>query len=307
MSRAVFTIAYDGDALRDGAMDVRDLAPALLAVGKLLDAANLVLNGEESKISVQMKATSKGSFEISFDLIQSFGRQVIGLLSGDAVTAALALKEIVFGSLGVGGGVIWLVMRLRGRQPDKMERLGPDQVRLTIDGETLVVPLKLLRLYQDLAVRAAVKEVVQVPLASPGIDAFEVRENRQTVLRIDKDELASFEMPDVADEVVVDEVTKAAFSILSLSFKEENKWRLHDGNSAIYALIEDQEFLDRVNKHLISFTKGDVLICSVRIKQKQTRDGLKTEYVVEKVVDHKRAPRQLPLSFDDPGETQGAG
>lgn len=299
MSKAVFTIAYDGEALRDGAMDVRDLAPALLAVGKLLDAANLALNGEVSKISVQVRATSAGSFEITFDLIQTFGQQIVDFLAGDVVTAALALKELVFGGAVVTGGLIWLIRRLRGRQPDKMERLGADQVRLTIDGESLEVPLKLLRLYQDLAVRSAIKEVIQVPLSSPGIDAFEVRENRETILRIGKDETLSFDAPDVVEEIVVDETTRAAFSILSLSFEEENKWRLHDGNSAIYALIEDQEFLDRVNKNLISFTKGDILICIVKIKQKQTKDGLKTEYIVEKVIEHKRAPRQLPLNFDD--------
>jgi hypothetical protein len=299
MSRAIFTIAYDGTALRDGAMDVRDLAPALLAVGKLLDAANLELNGAESKVSVHVKATAVGSFEITFDLIQTFGQQVVDFLAGDVVSAALALKELVFGGALVGGGVIWLVRRLRGRQPDRMERVGSELVRLTIDGETLEVPLKLLRLYQDLAVRSAVKELVQVPLSKEGIDVFEVRENRKTLLRIGRDEALVFEAPEVEEETVTDATNRVAFSILSLSFKEENKWRLHDGNGAIYARIEDKEFLERVNRNQISFTKGDVLICNVRIKQKQSRDGLKTEYVVEKVLEHKRAPRQLPLNFDN--------
>ena len=54
MSRATFTIAYDGPALTNHTMDVRDLAPAMLAVGQLCDAANVVLNGERSKIQVHV-------------------------------------------------------------------------------------------------------------------------------------------------------------------------------------------------------------------------------------------------------------
>jgi len=48
MSRASFSIAYDGPPLREGVMGVRDLAPALLAVGQLFDAANTVLNRDEA-------------------------------------------------------------------------------------------------------------------------------------------------------------------------------------------------------------------------------------------------------------------
>jgi hypothetical protein len=68
MSRASFTIAYDGPALRDGAMDVRDLAPALLAVGQLFDAANTVLNQNEARVNVNVTATGDGSFEIFFEV-----------------------------------------------------------------------------------------------------------------------------------------------------------------------------------------------------------------------------------------------
>ena len=58
MSQTSFSIAYDGPAVESGSMDVRDLAPALLALGQLFDAANSVLNDERTTISVNVQATS---------------------------------------------------------------------------------------------------------------------------------------------------------------------------------------------------------------------------------------------------------
>ena len=46
MSRTDFTLTYAGPALQDHEMNVRDLAPAMLAVGELFEALNRLYNGE---------------------------------------------------------------------------------------------------------------------------------------------------------------------------------------------------------------------------------------------------------------------
>ena len=102
MSTETFTIAYDGVALRDGAMDVRDLAPALLALGQLMDAANANLNGSAAHIQLQVKATEKGSFKIAFDLVQDW-HQVIQIFSTPEASGATNLLTWVVG-LGVPAG-----------------------------------------------------------------------------------------------------------------------------------------------------------------------------------------------------------
>ena len=91
----------------------------------------------------------------------------------------------------------------------------------------------------------------------------------------------------------------AAYSIIALAFKDDNKWRLHDGNNTISVSIEDQKFLSDVNENKISFSKGDILICRVRTKQWSTSVGLKTEYVVLEVIDHRSPPRQIPMNFEE--------
>lgn len=111
-----------------------------------------------------------------------------------------------------------------------------------------------------------------------------------------------FARPEVPEETLIEDTRRSAFSIVSLAFKEENKWRLHDGNAPISARITDEDFLYRVDTNQIAFAKGDVLICDVKMTQTRGREGLKTEYVVERVVEHKPAAQQMALSLEPPPE-----
>jgi hypothetical protein len=63
MSQKTLHIAYDGPALDTHEMDVRELAPALLAFSDMFEEANAVLNGDRAKISLNVKGSFKtGSF-----------------------------------------------------------------------------------------------------------------------------------------------------------------------------------------------------------------------------------------------------
>ena len=43
-NQATLDVVYDGPALSDGSMEVRDLAHAMLGIGELFEAANQILN-----------------------------------------------------------------------------------------------------------------------------------------------------------------------------------------------------------------------------------------------------------------------
>ena len=111
-----------------------------------------------------------------------------------------------------------------------------------------------------------------------------------------------YDGPAVAEhqDLVLDEVRKYAFSIVSPAFKEDNKWRLNDGQNTFSVLMKDAAFQHRVNNTDIAFAQGDVLVCDLRTIQWQVEDGVKSEYEVVRVVAHRPA-RQLYL-FEETAE-----
>jgi hypothetical protein len=292
-SRAAFTVSYDGSALTNHTMDVRDLAPAMLSLGQLFDETNRVLNGDKVTIRLHVSATSEGSFEIAFEAIQGFASQVGDFLTGDFVSSALNLKELLFAS---GAGLLWLIGKLRNRAPKKIEDVGHGNVRIELETETIEVSLKTLRLYQDISVRQAVEKIVK-PLEKDGIEKFSVKWESKEVTTVTKKEITYFSAPIPEDEQLHRIEHDSAYSIVSLAFKEDNKWRLYDGNSTISVTIRDDDFLRDVDANLLSFSKGDILICRVRTSQWRTASGLKTEYEVLKVKEHRPASRQITLPF----------
>lgn len=289
-SETEFTVTYDGAALQMHSMDVRYLSPALLSLGNLFDEGNRILNGDEVSIRLHAKAYEAGSFNILFNLSQSLGAQISGFLTGNLVTSAINLKELILG----GAGLFYLTKKLRGKKPDKVEDLKNGYYRITFEGNSEDIPVELLQLYQNIPVRKAVQNILE-PLHNEGIDSFTVSENKNTIQEIKKEELTFFTMPSLEYEKVKEFEKEALYSIDALTFKEGNKWRLFDGNTTINVLIKDEEFLDKVEKSLTAFTKGDILVCRVKTTQWETISGLKTEYELLKVVEHRRAHQQLGL------------
>ena len=102
-----------------------------------------------------------------------------------------------------------------------------------------------------------------------------------------------FDIPE-SQEQLLDETRRQAFSIIGLSFKEDNKWRLTDGENTFSVSMKDATFQQRVDNNQEIFAKGDVLVCDLRTVQWQVEGGIKTEYEVIKVVNHRPA-RQLVL------------
>lgn len=306
MSASVhFSIKYDGPALSSHQMDVRDLAPALIALSSLLEESNRALFPDSSQVRVNVNGTFKGgSFGIDFVALQSIKEQVVSIFSGQEATAAANLLAILdgLGMVGVsgaaGGGLIALIKWLRGRKPSAVRIVGDTtvfEITTSEEIETMEVDLATGKLYQSRIVRQALAKVVK-PLETEGIDFFACGRDSKAEAVVTKEEANYFAVAASDADVVSDTVSeRTLLQIESAVFKDGNKWRFSDGGShAFFAEIKDEAFLARIDAGQERFGKLDVLIVDLRRVQSISDTGLKSEYIIVHVHEHKE-PLQIGL------------
>lgn len=299
MSKASFNVLYDGPALANSEMDVRELAPALLALGELLEEANAVINHGRAQLSVQVKATFKtGCFGIELDVVQSLLQAAQSLFAHESVATAKELLEWL-GLIGsTAGGLLWLIKKVKGRKINQVVLLDNGKVKIVLDNEAIEAEEKILELYRQFRVRSALEGVLK-PLESEGIDTFAVTDLKQTkrFIEVTKQERGYFKTPEPEAEPLSDDEFDVNLQIVSISFQDGNKWRFSDGASVFYADMLDESFAAQVAASAASFTKGDILKVRLRRIQSLSGEAFKTDYSVLKVLEHRKAAAQLRMNF----------
>lgn len=296
-----FRFLYDGPALTGHQMDVKIIAPAMLAMGHLLETSNKLVNGPKFKVQARVNASFvAGSFGVDLGVYAvDLWQQTKDLLTGNSATAVLNLV----GFLGITGagvrGLFQLVKWVRNRAIDKVEYVGHDKVLVIIQREFFEVERPVLELFRSYEVRQALEDVM-APLAEDGIDTFATSTERTPyAVKVDKSESGWFLAPSQTE--VWQETTSGTglFRLVSLSFKEDNKWRFNEGGADFYAQVADFPFLERVLSGQESFANGDTF--RVRYTKRQWLEGtrLRFEYQIDEVLEHIMAARQIPLPFDD--------
>ena len=298
-SATEFTVSFRGQGLADHAMDVRDLAPALMALGQIFEHSSKVINGDRVTVTLSTVALSPGSFSIHFALYMGVIDGIVDFFSNDKYTAAQNILELTFG----GVSLVALIKFLRNRVPTEDEVSENDDGTVTIldeDGqEGKSFPKEVYDLYTDFDVRMDFQKAIS-PLEREGIEKFVVLSDYEVESEIHDYEYEFFRFKeDLADIVNVTE--RAAYRIVSLTFREGNKWRLSSGDNAdtISAAIRDEQFIEGIKKRESQFSDGDILICDVRKRQYMDGPNLKVEYEIIKVHEHKHFPQQIEIDMQE--------
>jgi hypothetical protein len=299
LAELAFRLEYDGPALQTPEMSVRDLAPALMATADLFQEVNRVLRPTDPDVSVNIRATSTGSFDINLTLI--YLAAVATLTSPEAV-ATTNLMQILHSTVGL----IQFIKR-KGRWGVKKVapvEADPGAVEVTFgDNASATFPKAVLDLERNISVRRNLSEITK-PLHRQGIETVRYQREEIIIGEIDKQDVSAFDAAPEAALPSADQPLEserdALLSIRSLIW-EGDKWRFTDGESTFAATISDEAFLEHVRSGE-KFSVFDNLRCRLRQTQWQDESGkIKSTYEIVRVYEHLAPPDQGSLFAADEG------
>lgn len=312
MSSTSFQIVYDGPALAGSTIDVRDLAPALLAFGDVIEQANMTLNGGRTNVALRVNASFKsGCFGIDFSVVQGLMDQVATLFKDPAVVSAKELAEYIGFFYGTaftaGGSVVAVIKWLRNRRINKVVLLDNGRARIEVDGDRLETEQRTIALLRNFKLRQALEAAIAKPLDKEGFDSVAISNRPDDgFVIVTKAERGFFVAPPPDTEELGDQTATANLQLVNVAFKDDNKWRFFDGTTQFHATIADEKFVHRVQVGEENFAAGDILTVKLRKRQWLEADVMKAEYEVLEVLNHRRGMAQISLVFSE-DERGGSG
>lgn len=157
---------------------------------------------------------------------------------------------------------------------------------------------KILDVYKNIEFRKQIHEFVK-PLSNNGIENIECYHEKSKKTSISKEEYTNFEVPEINETDLKSSVSEVYLQIINVAF-EHGKWKFSNGANQFFSEIKDKNFLNRVKKNEETFASSDTLKVRLETSQKIDKKGmLKSEYTILKVVDHIKAPQEIPLNFEE--------
>jgi hypothetical protein len=281
-----FVVAYEGRAVDDGRMPVRDLAPSLMALAELTQEANSALPTGGSGVQLDIRTFDKASFDVG--LILTTG---VALFSSDPATAAANIITLTTTALG-------LLRDIHGRPILGRAPLAENRTRIILPGIEIETQSEASDLVEQERFRFNARSFIR-PLRQPGIERIRIVVEGRPRLEVGREDVDAFQEPAVRSGTLIHRSDiELSLTIAAPSFIRGNKWRLYDGSHTDWYDMQDEAFLERVQQGQVAFRAADTLVCRVRLEQWRSPFGEPhLERVIEAVLEH--VPSEgAPLSSD---------
>jgi hypothetical protein len=304
-AEAVMSLRYEGPAVDAGTMDVRSLAPALIAAADAVREAHALLEVRGPTPRVEVRATRPGSFVVDLLLAElpTISQRAIAIFTASPIAAIDNFAALAIVIVNASG---W-VKRLGNRKIRNVSQPEPGVTRIVLeDGTVIDVPSASFALISDGEFRRALNGMVE-PLANDsGVQSLSLSAGDQAET-VTVDDLGAFKVPPGREEDLGHSEAVVVLRPVSIVFAERNKWRFSDGDAVFFASIEDPRFLADIDLGTERFAKNDMLQVRLRTTQKRDSAGvLRTERAVTEVIQHIPGAVQLDLfatTADEPPET----
>jgi hypothetical protein len=294
-----FDLQYDGPAYEERPeMDVQDLAPALLATGRLFQELNRILRPTDPDVAVNIRATDRGSFKVNLHLIYLIG---VATLTSPEATAMVHLLELT----SFAGKVISFIKR-KARFGIKDQRdTGDGNIEVDFDGDggvKVIYPKQVLQAERSIVARRELREITR-PVTKVGTDIVRLLQDQVVIEEVSKDDAPAFAvpaLPDTAGEIVATPEDELWLTVIASHWPRGSSWRFNDGQNKFWAQILDETFWDGLEQGE-RYGSGDQLLCVLRRVQSRQEDGsLNTETEIVRVLDHRMNLRpDQPELFDE--------
>lgn len=273
------SLMYKGSAVRDGRLNVYDVAADMIAFTEFVTEAGHTAFGSEVEVKAEMSGFRPGS--VITDLMFQIAGPAISLFSANTVKDWLSLIKEAF--------TLW--KHLKGAPPASAAQVSGDHWTVTNrDGTVIQVQTATINLVMNEKATEAVARFVGEQLRKPGVESLQILADDRPIAKVSEAEADYFKDVRPSTPLATSEF-EYALNIENAAFKDGNKWRFSDGGSSFAATIEDEEFLEAIDAGE-PFAKGDALRVRMRVDQSRQGVALSTSRTIVKVLEHIRRGRQ---------------
>jgi hypothetical protein len=175
MSSTNLEIVFEGSGVRQGTINARLLADALIGCSDVFTRANQIVNGEASEAVVLVQSDFKrGSFVVDVQLVQGVVEHAKHLITSHPFLSSSSLASIIGFVSRNKDSLIDLYKWLKGKKPDKIASVKDNNYEVTFGQNKKTVSGPVINMYGDSAIQIAMEKLTSPLRQGDAIDRIAV-------------------------------------------------------------------------------------------------------------------------------------